>query len=127
MTFSKTQSQRFSFVVCGSVVTGTLASLIAPRISFAQPINNSTFIGSGFTSLTQVNGLLTNIANWMYSFALVIGTIMFVWGGFLYFTARDDAQQVEKAKLTLVYGVIGLAVAMLAGGIPTVIQSVLNI
>ena len=102
--------------------------LITPVIAAAQtPIPNNTFIGSGFTSLNQVNSLLTNIADWMYSFAIVIGTIMFVWGGFLYFTARDDAKQVEQAKTTLIYGVIGLAIAMLAGGIPAVVQSILSI
>ena len=81
----------------------------------------------GLTSLVQVQGILSDIADWMYTFALTIGVIMIIWGGFLYFTGAEKPEHLEKAKKTLVYGVIGLVVAILATGVPIAISKLLGV
>jgi len=81
----------------------------------------------GLTSIPQVQALLGVIADWMYSFALIVGVIMFLWGGFLYYTSADNPEQLEKAKKTLLFGVIGLVVAIIASDIPTVITNFLGV
>lgn len=81
----------------------------------------------GLTSLDDVEEKLDLIANWMYTFALIVGVIMFLWGAFLYFTASDDPEKLKKAKSTLIFGVIGLVIAMLASGVPEVIKALLGV
>ncbi len=80
----------------------------------------------GVKSLDEVKKILGTIADWMYTFALIVGIIMFLWGAFLYFTANDDPEKLKKAKSTLIYGVIGLVIAIVATGIPGVIGALLG-
>lgn len=46
-----------------------------------------------------------------------IAVIMIIYSGFLYLTSMGDASNVKRAKDTLVYAVIGLIVALLAGAV----------
>ncbi len=43
-----------------------------------------------------------------------IAVIMIVYGGFRYVISNGDASRVKAAKDTVLYGIIGLAVAMVA-------------
>ena len=49
---------------------------------------------------------------------------MIMWAAYLYATAQDDAEQSSEARLTIFYGAIGIAVALLARGFPLLVASV---
>lgn len=102
-----------------TIATGVL--VLFPLLAFAATRP------PGLTSLAQVQNILSTIADWMYTFALIVGVIMFMWGAFLYITANDDSEKMKKAKSTLIFGVIGLVVAMIATGIPEVIKAILGV
>lgn len=58
---------------------------------------------------------------WLY-FILGIGAvIMVVYGGYVYMTARGNDAQTKKAKTILLYTVAGLAVAIIATAIVTIV------
>lgn len=52
-----------------------------------------------------------------------IAVIMIIYSGFLYLTSMGDASNVKRAKDTLVYAIIGLVVAILAGAIVNFVLS----
>ncbi len=73
---------------------------------------------------TGVVGGLCNILNWMFWILLAVSVIMVMWAGYLYVTARDDAEQITKAKKTIFYAAIGIVVALLAKGFPGFVGSI---
>lgn len=44
----------------------------------------------------------------------VVAVVMIIYGGFTYTTSRGDPEKIKKAKNTILYGIIGLVVALLA-------------
>ena len=72
---------------------------------------------------TDLKGNVVNILNaiiGVLSFACVVVIII---GGVTYMTSSGDADKVKKAKDTILYGVIGLAVCVLAFAIVNFIIS----
>lgn len=74
---------------------------------------------SGVQKLDDPNGLdLWNVLNTIINVALYIigfvAVVMLILGGFQYTTSSGDASKVTKAKNTILYGIIGLVVAILA-------------
>ncbi|MCL2094672.1 hypothetical protein FWH13_00965 [Candidatus Saccharibacteria bacterium] len=72
--------------------------------------------GSSNTAL-PVQTLVTNAMGWMAWGAGVLSVIFIIVGGIRYITSGGDAEKVKKAKNTILYACIGLAVAILAGAI----------
>ena len=44
----------------------------------------------------------------------IVAVIMIIFGGFQYITSSGDAAKVTKAKNTILYGIVGLVIAILA-------------
>lgn len=64
--------------------------------------------------IDRVLQFMVRIANIFIAFVAIISVIMIIWGGFKYATSRGDEGKVGEARNTILYGVIGLAVALLA-------------
>ncbi len=84
-------------------------------ISLKNPLN--------FTNLSD---LLTAIAKFLFTISVPIVTIMVLFGGFQVLTAAGNAQQIDAGKRTLLYAVIGFVIILLAGGIASLVGSVLS-
>jgi cytochrome bd-type quinol oxidase subunit 2 len=72
---------------------------------------------------TQINKIITTIIN---IFSLVVGVvsvIMIILGGFRYITSGGDSSNVQSAKNTIIYALIGLVIVALA---QFIVQFVLN-
>lgn len=53
----------------------------------------------------------------------LLAVAMIVYGGFMYTTSAGDASKIKKAKDTIMYGVIGLVIALLAFAIVNFVLS----
>lgn len=71
--------------------------------------------GCGSTaSKTVVSNLASKVVNILSIIVGIAGVIMVVIAGFKYITSNGEASGVASAKTTLIYALIGLAVAALA-------------
>lgn len=61
-----------------------------------------------------VNGVIHGIVNILSLVAGAIGVIMIILAGFKYITSGGDSNAVSNAKSTLVFALIGIAIAALA-------------
>lgn len=61
----------------------------------------------------QVESLAQNITSILLWILGAVAVIMIVIGGFKYVTSNGDSNSIQSAKNTILYSVIGLAVAML--------------
>jgi cytochrome bd-type quinol oxidase subunit 2 len=59
-----------------------------------------------------VAGVLMNVLNWMLSILGVVGVLGFVISGFQYLTAYGNENQIESAKRTMTYSIIGIVVGV---------------
>ena len=67
-------------------------------------------------------GLFGTLINWLFTILLVVATLFFFMAAYLYISAQGDEGKIDKAKDILIYGIVGLAVAMLAQGVRFVVQ-----
>ena len=72
------------------------------------------------TNLINSINTVINVAIGLIGFVAVV---VIIYGGFQYTTSAGDAAKVKKAKDTIMYGVIGLVVALLAFAIVNFILS----
>lgn len=62
-------------------------------------------------------GIISTIINWILAIVGVIAVFMIILGGIQYSTSAGDSGKVKKAKDTILYGIIGLVIALLAAAI----------
>jgi hypothetical protein len=60
---------------------------------------------------------LGNALNWFFNALIFIAAIMIVFSGWQYVTAAGDSGKTGKALNTLIYALIGVAIALLAKGL----------
>jgi len=65
-------------------------------------------------STLNVYGTIARVISWLLIGAGVLAAIMIIFSGIRYATSGGDAEKVKKAKSTLMWSVIGLALALLA-------------
>ena len=70
---------------------------------------------------------ITNVSNWIFYIVILFSTIMIVWGGFTYLTSAGDPGKAGKGKSIITYALIGLAVALLAKVMPSVLKFFLGL
>ncbi len=61
--------------------------------------------------------LVTNVIRYILGTIAIIATLMFIWGGVMMLTSAGNADQVKRAKETLVWASIGVIVILLSWGI----------
>ncbi|MBQ3348364.1 hypothetical protein IJJ36_04015 [Candidatus Saccharibacteria bacterium] len=62
----------------------------------------------------ELQGNIINIINGVVGALAIVAVIVIIIGGVQYMTSSGDAGKVKKAKDTILYGVIGLVICVLA-------------
>ncbi len=82
-------------------------------------------VGSAYTfgNLLNTGNALLNITA---SLIVALSVIFIIYGGFTFITSGGDETKVTEARNRIIYGVIGIAIIILAGLIFTFVGSILN-
>ena len=73
--------------------------------------------------LSDIPTVINNATNILVGIIASFAVLMIVYSGFLYITARGDAEKMNKAHHSLRYAVLGLIIGILAyGGVNTVVS-----
>lgn len=80
-------------------------------------------VGDETSNLTES---VTNILNVVIGVLGIVAVIVIIIGGIQYMTSTGDAGKVKKAKDTILYGVIGLVVVILAFAIVNFVIANIN-
>ena len=80
-------------------------------------------LGSNAPSVTNIEEVFGEIGNWLFRILLAVAGIMIIIGGFTYATAGGDEGKIRTAKNTVLYALIGIAVAVVSKTVVTIIQS----
>lgn len=102
------------------VKSALLASItaLAPSVALAEKLPED---------INDVVKIFENITNWLFTGLLLISVAMLVFAGYKYALSGGSEENTTGAKNMIVYAVIGLAVAMLAKGVPSLVKSIISV
>lgn len=102
-------------IITTALAVFAMTAVVLPGQAFADvDISQDTaqaYLGNTDDNLMETLATVINVAIGLIGFAAVV---MIIYGGFQYTISAGDAGKVKKAKDTIMYGVIGLVVALLA-------------
>lgn len=93
------------------------AALPAAEPAYAEPAKNAIINGMNNTNLEGGNNLeqtVRNVINVILYIVGILAVVMIIIGGVKYTTSGGDQAAVTSAKNTILYGIIGLVIAILA-------------
>ena len=79
---------------------------------------------------TQVRSLVDlakAIGRFLFQIAIPITVIIIIYAGLLFLTSGGNQDKVKKARLALLYAIVGLAIILIGQGFFTLIKSILNL
>ena len=86
-----------ALVMTASIISGTVAGIV-----------------SGVSGSTNGKEFFQGIFNKVFLWSGIIAVIMIIIGGVQYTTSQGDSAKLQKAKNTIMYGIIGLVVVLLS-------------
>ena len=112
-----------------ALVTGTEAeALTGGNIISDVPAGTNldlTGASAGDHSLICAFSLIKWITNILFVVIIVVAILLFAYAAFLFVTSAGDERKRDRAKMFLIWAIVGLLVASLARLIPNVAQSLL--
>lgn len=80
------------------------------------------------TIKTQANlfSLITLITNWVFTIFLILAVIFIILAGLQFLTAGGKPEGVSEARQKLIWAAVGILVALLARGIPAVLENLVK-
>jgi len=92
---------------------------------FFPPMPPLTAVGTNLLTLTTATVTVLFNVFWIIAVAFIV--VMFVLAGFKFFTAQGDPSKVQEATRAVVYGIIGVAVVILAFSIIAIVRLTLGL
>ena len=103
-----------ALMAVGGAAVGTVAPVgAASSYQNMRNLITNTQSGAGVPSTTLENfiGIIINV---VLAVVGLVSVFMIILGGFTYMTSQGDAAKVKRGKDTLLYGIIGLIIALVA-------------
>ena len=111
-----------------SIATKTGATLSVAAFSVLMFLNRATFaetaaekaqgkvttIGGNVGATDNLDSLIQKIINAVLTIIGIVAVVMIILGGVNYATSQGDPSKVKKAKDTILYGIIGLVIVIMA-------------
>jgi hypothetical protein len=112
--------KKFLVVPSMALVSASLGLSVSVALATVNSVGNIT---SPVNSAADIQQLLCNIIDWFIWVVIIVSVIMIVYAAFEYATAGDDAEKVATGRKTITYAAIGILVALLAAGVPSIVAS----
>ena len=74
----------------------------------------------------SVTNTIENITGWVITVSLVLATMMYVVGGFLWMSDAGNLERVKTAKSIIVSTTIGLVVILMANGLISIVKTLVE-
>jgi len=118
--------KNIKYILVGFLLFFLIAS---PLASFAQSQDQllnpfeGTNIESKVTNYTQIQTIIKNIINWLYTIFFVVAVFFILLAAYNYLLGGQDEKHIATAKSQLRYAVIAIVIALIASGIAIVINT----
>ncbi len=79
------------------------------------------------TDVILVDNIINSIVGFIWPIFGAFAILMFIIAGFTYLTAHGEPSKISLANKSVIWGIVGLAVAMLSTAIPWIVLNILGI
>ena len=90
-----------------------LVKLFADNVQ-TQVTNGINSVNPGGGQPQDLSKMISSVLNWVFGIIGIVAVIMIILGGFNMMISSGDPGKVKKGKDTILYGIIGLVIAILA-------------
>ncbi|MEK7172782.1 MAG: hypothetical protein AAB740_02290, partial [Patescibacteria group bacterium] len=66
------------------------------------------------------------VTNWIFYIMMIVVVILFVVAGAKYMMSSGDPEKTKAAKGLIIYGIVGLVIALIARLIPSVVKLIVG-
>jgi hypothetical protein len=104
---------------CGALIAFLLFSIVIQtqaQISFTNPLRPGNI---------SYEEMLARVLSWVFGFALAIGVLMIIIGGYMMVTSGGDPQKFASGRKTVVYALSGVAIVAVSRGIIALVEQIL--
>ncbi len=116
-----------------AVKTFLFLSSLSPVVVFAQdawdPRDDDLDVpelpAAAPNDFASVIGLIVTVAQWMFGMLMALSIVFILYSAFMYIIAQGNPERIDTAKRILIYAIVGLVVAVVAGGVGAVVQNFL--
>ena len=115
-------------IVFGIMLAVSLLVMMGAPVAFAQLEGPDDTIPAGDTvpsSPPLILDLVGTIGNWVFVIFLAMSLIFIVLAAFQFVTGGGQPEQISAARQKLIYAVVGIGIALLAGGFDDILRSIL--
>ena len=99
-----------------------LGTILFPLLTLAADVGPQT----GIRSLADIYQKVVGLVNWAIGIFFVGAILSLFYAAFLYLTAGGDSTKIEPAKNQLIYSIIAITIALLAGSIRYIVENFLQ-
>ncbi len=96
------------------IVIPLLTALFFPLLAF------------GVESGAEIIGMIENVTGFIWIIFTLAATLAFLYAGFLYLTAQGDATKIATAGRAVMYGIVGVAVAIIGLGVVSIMKGLMG-
>lgn len=108
------------------MINKKIAALLASSVLLALPVVSMAILNpvvpTTIANFSVIN-LVNTILNLIWPIFIGFAVVMFIISGFYFIAARGEPEGVDKARQFLIWGVVGVAVGVIAFSIPYVVQN----
>jgi phosphoglycerol transferase MdoB-like AlkP superfamily enzyme len=83
--------------------------------------------GGGPPADLDVITVLGGLVNWMFYILMIVAALFLVFAGFTYLTASGDPDKVKSAHQSVMWALVGVAVAVMSRGLVALVEKILGV
>ena len=87
---------------------------------------SKTGIKTSVNSIGSVQQVIQDIIGWVQVFILVISVLFIIMGAWDYLNSGGEAEKTKEARTKVIYAVVAIAVALIAGGVDSLVDTFVN-
>lgn len=77
-------------------------------------------------TIEDVQGIVQDIVGWAQVFFYVIAALFIIIGAWDYLNSGGEAEKTKKAKERILYSLVAIGIAVIAGGVVRMVESFIN-
>ncbi|KPJ55217.1 hypothetical protein AMJ47_01805 [Parcubacteria bacterium DG_72] len=103
------------------LISIAIVSILAlPILVLAQ--STTPFTAPNINIITALRRLI----DWIFTIVLIVSVVFLIYAAFTFVTAAGDPEKIRKARQFVIYGLIGIAIAVGAVGLVALVQRILG-
>ena len=112
--------------VCTSTNLKPCTSAVCRTPLEQAQIGRSPNMVTNVEEIKDVQTIVQSIVGWVQLFFYIIATLMIILAAYDYLSSGGDETKVKSAKGRVIYAIVAIAIAVVAGGVVTLVNNFVN-